>query len=196
MDGRTLVPVMEDKLFEPGRGILIEAFNNADTSDPDAVDTRYSAVRTDRYVYAETGPEQELYDLSNDPYELQQPPQRRLPGGRRGRPRPPAGEADLLRRQVLRDEAIAEAAAQVPEWRRLRRERDQGEGQRRLRRPRCLSARFYADGRKAGKDGAGPFDTKVGAKRLDGSGKNRISANVTLLDGRDFTVKRSAPDAC
>ena len=30
MDGRTLVPVMEDKLFEPWRGILIEAFNNAD----------------------------------------------------------------------------------------------------------------------------------------------------------------------
>ena len=68
MDGRTLVPVMEDKLFEPGRGILIEAFNNADP-DPE-VDTRYSAVRTDRYVYAETGAEQELYDLSNDPYEL------------------------------------------------------------------------------------------------------------------------------
>ncbi len=59
--------------------------------------------------------------------------------------------------------------------------------------PEVLSARFYADGRKAGKDGDGPFDTKVGAKRLDGSGKNRISANVTLLDGRDYTVKRSAP---
>ena len=59
-----------------------------------------------------------------------------------------------------------------------------------------LGARFYLDGRKAGKDGAAPFDTKVGAKRLDGSGKNRLSANVTLLDGRDFTVKRSAPDAC
>ena len=28
-------------------------------------------MRTDRYVYAETGAEQELYDLSNDPFELQ-----------------------------------------------------------------------------------------------------------------------------
>ena len=44
--------------------------------------------------------------------------------------------------------------------------------------PEVLSARFYADGRKAGKDGDGPFDTKVGAKRLDASDKNRISANV------------------
>ena len=32
-------------------------------------------------------------------------------------------------------------------------------------------------------------------KRLDSSDKNRISANVTLLDGREFTVKRSAPAA-
>ena len=62
--------------------------------------------------------------------------------------------------------------------------------------PEVLSARFYADGRKAGNDGDGPFDTKVGAKRLDSSDKNRISANVVLLDGREFTVRRSAPAAC
>ena len=34
------------------------------------------------------------------------------------------------------------------------------------------------------------------AKKLDGSGKSRISANVTLLDGREYTVRRSAPRGC
>ena len=84
---------MEDKLFEPGRGILIEAFNNADTSDPDAVDTRYSAVRTDRYVYAETGPEQELYDLSNDPFELNSRHNDASLAGVEAAARPPAGDS-------------------------------------------------------------------------------------------------------
>jgi arylsulfatase A-like enzyme len=70
MDGRSLLPLAQDKRLEPGRGILIEAFNNADDEDPDGADVRYSAVRTDRYVYAETGPEQELYDLSADPFQL------------------------------------------------------------------------------------------------------------------------------
>jgi N-acetylglucosamine-6-sulfatase len=71
MDGRTLVPMIEDKSLEPGRGILIEAFNNAGEDDPEGSDVRYSAVRTNRYVYAETGAEQELYDLTTDPFELQ-----------------------------------------------------------------------------------------------------------------------------
>jgi arylsulfatase A-like enzyme len=69
-DGDSLLPLAEDGRLEPGRGILIEAFNNADDEDPDGANLRYSAVRTDRYVYAETGAEQELYDLSTDPFEL------------------------------------------------------------------------------------------------------------------------------
>ena len=195
MDGRTLVPVMEDKLFEPGRGILIEAFNNADTSDPDAVDTRYSAVRTDRYVYAETGSEQELYDLSNDPYELNS----------RHNDASLAGVEAALDRLLAKLTSCAGKSCATKASLKLQLKFRNGGGcvANGIRAkvsggsaPEVLGARFYLDGRKAGKDGAAPFDTKVGAKRLDGSGKNRLSANVTLLDGRDFTVKRSAPDAC
>jgi hypothetical protein len=58
-----------------------------------------------------------------------------------------------------------------------------------------LSARFYANGRKAGKDGKGPFVRKVGASRL-GSAKNRIQVNATLLDGRVAGVTAAAPGAC
>jgi len=64
MDGRTLVPLAKDKLLRPGRGILIEGFNNADANE---VDTRCGAVRTDRRVYPETGAERELCDLRADP---------------------------------------------------------------------------------------------------------------------------------
>ena len=195
MDGRTLVPVIQDKLFEPGRGILIEAFNNADTSDPDSVNTRYSAVRTDRYVYAETGAEQELYDLSNDPYELNS----------RHNDSSLAGVEAALDRLLARLTSCAgKSCATKPALKLQLKFRTDGRcvaGGIRAKvggatAPEVLSARFYADGRKAGKDGDGPFDTKVGAKRLDDSSKNRITANVTLLDGRDYTVGRSAPAGC
>ena len=192
MDGRTLVPVIKDKLFEPGRGILIEAFNNA---DPDEVDTRYSAVRTDRYVYAETGAEQELYDLSNDPYEL---------NSRHNDPSLAGVEAALDRLLAKLTSCAGKSCAAKPSLKlALKFRTDGGCVAAGIRAkvsggtvPEVLSARFYADGRKAGKDGNGPFETKVGAKRLDSSDKNRISANVTLLDGREFTVRRSAPAAC
>ena len=192
MDGRTLVPVIEDKLFEPGRGILIEAFNNA---DPDEVDTRYSAVRTDRYVYAETGAEQELYDLSNDPYEL---------NSRHNDPSLAGVEAALDRLLAKLTSCAGKSCAAKPSLKLALKFRTDGRCVAAGIRakvsggtvPEVLSARFYADGRKAGKDGNGPFETKVGAKRLDSSDKNRISANLTLLDGREFTVKRSAPAAC
>ncbi len=191
MDGRTLVPVIEDKLFEPGRGILIEAFNNA---DPDEVDTRYSAVRTDRYVYAETGAEQELYDLSNDPYEL---------NSRHNDPSLAGVEAALDRLLAKLTACAGKSCAAKPSLKLALKFRTDGGCVAAGIRAKVsggtaevLSARFYADGRKAGKDGDGPFETKVGAKRLDSSDKNRISANVTLLDGREFTVRRSAPAAC
>ena len=72
MDGRSLIPVAEDKRGERGRAILLEAFFNADPDeDPDTPPTNYQAVRTDRYLFARYGTgEQELYDLFADPFEL------------------------------------------------------------------------------------------------------------------------------
>jgi N-acetylglucosamine-6-sulfatase len=59
MDGRSLIPVAQNPGIERGRQLLIEQPN-------------LKAIRTERYMYAEhsTG-ERELYDLANDPYELQ-----------------------------------------------------------------------------------------------------------------------------
>jgi hypothetical protein len=58
-----------------------------------------------------------------------------------------------------------------------------------------LSARFFAGARKAGKDGGAPFKAEIGPAQL-GGGKNRVSANATLSDGRVATVKATAPGGC
>ena len=59
MDGRSLMPVAQNPGIESGRELLIE-------------EPTFEAIRTERYMYAEhsTG-EKELYDLTNDPFELQ-----------------------------------------------------------------------------------------------------------------------------
>jgi arylsulfatase A-like enzyme len=191
MDGRSLVPVIGDKLLEPGRGLLIEAFNNA---DPDEVDIRYSAVRTDRYVYAETGAERELYDLATDPFEL---------SSRHDDPSLDPVEASLDRLLAKLTECAGKSCGAKPALKLALKFRGGGCAEAGVRAkvsgatvPEVLKARFFANGRGAGTDGNGPFDAKIGAKQLSGSGKNRISANVTLLDGRDYTVRRSAPRGC
>jgi N-acetylglucosamine-6-sulfatase len=58
MDGRPLIPVAQQPGIEQGRELLVE-------------EPTFEAIRTERYMYAEhdTG-EKELYDLSNDPFEL------------------------------------------------------------------------------------------------------------------------------
>ena len=59
VDGRSLIPVAQNPGSSSGRQLLVE-------------EPSFEAIRTQRYMYAEhqTG-EQELYDLSIDPYELQ-----------------------------------------------------------------------------------------------------------------------------
>ena len=59
MDGESLLPAAEHPRKERGRELLIEAAD-------------FHGIRTQRYVYIEykTG-ERELYDLDEDPYELQ-----------------------------------------------------------------------------------------------------------------------------
>jgi N-acetylglucosamine-6-sulfatase len=59
MDGRSLIPVAQQPGIEQGRELLIE-------------EPSFEAIRTERYKYAEysTG-EKELYDLQQDPFELQ-----------------------------------------------------------------------------------------------------------------------------
>jgi N-acetylglucosamine-6-sulfatase len=58
MDGRSLIPVAQQPGIEQGRQLLIE-------------EPSFEAIRTERYLYAEHGTgERELYDLNEDPFEL------------------------------------------------------------------------------------------------------------------------------
>ena len=72
-DGMSLRKVMLDKRYWPGRGMDLETYFTPDTlEDPEDPPLNYQGVRTDRYLYANYGTgEQELYDLRNDPFELQ-----------------------------------------------------------------------------------------------------------------------------
>lgn len=65
MDGRSLLPLVQDPQQGVGRVLLVEGFNGA-RSKPS-----FAAVRDARYLYVEhaTG-DKELYDLQTDPHEL------------------------------------------------------------------------------------------------------------------------------
>jgi arylsulfatase A-like enzyme len=197
MDGRSLLPLMDDGLFSPGRPIVLEAFFNADDPDenPETPPTNYQAVRTDRYLYARYGTgEQELYDLYLDPYELQ---------SRHADPSFASVEADLERLLATSANCSGGGCAARPGLK-LKLFFSNGGG--------CVagavkaklggtdageiaSVRFFVGARKAGKDGGAPFRGEIGATRLGGN-KNRISANATLADGRVATVKATAPGSC
>jgi N-acetylglucosamine-6-sulfatase len=69
MDGRSLIPVAQNPGIEQGRELLVEQPTDLQTF-PNL--PSFEAIRTARYMYAEHGTgEKELYDLKNDPFELQ-----------------------------------------------------------------------------------------------------------------------------
>src|SRR4051794_16693543 len=72
-DGMSLVSIMRKKRYWPGRAMDLETYFTPDTmEDPEDPPLNYQGLRTDRYLYANYGTgEQELYDLRNDPFELQ-----------------------------------------------------------------------------------------------------------------------------
>jgi N-acetylglucosamine-6-sulfatase len=58
MDGRSLIPIVQQPGIARGRRLLIE-------------EPSFKAIRTERYIYSERrSGEKELYDLTNDPFEL------------------------------------------------------------------------------------------------------------------------------
>jgi N-acetylglucosamine-6-sulfatase len=72
-DGLSLLPIMRDPRYWPGRAIDLEAYRQAvpaaRANNPPVI---FRGVRTDRYMYARYGGgAQELYDLRSDPLELQ-----------------------------------------------------------------------------------------------------------------------------
>jgi N-acetylglucosamine-6-sulfatase len=197
MDGRSLLPLMDDSLLSPGRPIVLEAFFNADDPDenPETPPTNYQAVRTDRYLYARYGTgEQELYDLQTDPFELQ---------SRHSDPAFGAVRASLDR-LLAESKSCAGKACRSRPGLKLKLGFQNGGGcvasgvQARLAggsAGEVQSARFFARG-KAGQDGSAPFERKIGADKLSSSRKNRIRAIATMLDGRVATVQATTPPRC
>jgi N-acetylglucosamine-6-sulfatase len=198
VDGLSLLPLIADKLSNPGRAILLETFfNEPEPGDPSEVANRYRAVRTDRYLYAEYGAgDRELYDLKADPWELES--RHADPGftARRGR------LASLLHRL---QECKGEVCRSRPSLRlKLRFRRGPGgcvdSGVRVLikgkQRKQAVSARFYLGFHKAGFDRHRPLRRKIGRKRLHLNAKNRIRATVTVLDGRQRSLSRTIRRRC
>jgi N-acetylglucosamine-6-sulfatase len=175
-DGISLRSIMSDKLDWPGRGLDLETYFTPDTTeDPEDPPLNYQGVRTDRYLYANYGSgEQELYDLRNDPFELQNAAlnpaysgvksslQALLGGmrdcaGRRCRARP----SMKLR---LRDCSAAKVAG----------------------RGKPQEATFYLRGKKIGRDAKPPIRTRL----PNGASGARLEAVVSSLDGRTVGLTR------
>jgi hypothetical protein len=153
-------------------------------------------VRTDRYLYAEYGTgERELYDLRSDPFELT---------SRHNDPSLAAVRAKLDATLARLQNCAGKGCRAAPAVK-LKLGYSTRNGV-------CVDsavktivfgdtdgadqARFFANGRKAGRDGGTPFARTIGAGRLTSKRKNRIEAIVTVLDGRNVTLKQSIPPAC
>ena len=121
MDGRSLIPVAKQPGIERGRELLIE--------QPVGGAQGFEAIRTERYMYAEhNSGEKELYDLQNDPFELQSrhdSPRLRI---RQGAARYPSAQAPELLRQHVPEPSAPEPSASVTAsavaWSALRRQSD------------------------------------------------------------------------
>lgn len=72
VDGTSLVPILGDSPVDPAGGGWRTEFlviNRPSGTEPGA--PRFSALRSGKHVYVQTGDERELYDLDADPHELQ-----------------------------------------------------------------------------------------------------------------------------
>ena len=197
IDGRSLLPIAEDKLLSPGRPIGIEAFFPSDPEeDPETPPLNYTSVRTDRYIYAEYGTgESELYDLYSDPYQLT---------SRHADPSLAPVRAALDRLLARTANCAGGACAARPALKlKLSFDREDGciTGGVQIRlagsdADEALQGRIYSRSRKSGVDNSGPIEGKVGAKLLSAKRKNRLTVNATLLDGRVASVTATVPRGC
>jgi arylsulfatase A-like enzyme len=187
MDGESLFGAMNDPNHLSGRALLIET-------------QTYSAVRTQRYLYAEyTTGEKELYDLQSDPDELnslQNDPAydqveaslAALLGGLRAcsgpscRPRPALNLKLDYKRGSVNGHRCAEGAVTV-----IVKGGDRG---------LLIGAEFAAGSKDVGSDDAAPFRVRVRPSKLKRHGKTRLGGVATLLDGRVTSLDEKKVRRC
>jgi N-acetylglucosamine-6-sulfatase len=176
-DGMSLVSIMQGKRDYPGRALDLETYFTPDTTeDPEDPPLNYQGVRTDRYLYDQYGSgEKELYDLQNDPFELQ---------NQAGNPVYASVQSALQR--LLASEAVCAGR------------RCRTRPAIKLKAQRCSTAKvagkgkpkeatFYLRGKKIRHDAKPPIRTRL-PHAFSG---NRLEAVTTSLDGRIVTLKRT-----
>jgi N-acetylglucosamine-6-sulfatase len=177
MDGRSLVPLMEDKRGERGRGLLLETFFNADPEDdPETPPTNYQAVRTDRYLYARYGTgEQELYDMQTDPFQLQ---------NQSGNPIYAPAQSALQRLLSAEANCAGNSCRALPKInlkpRGCSTAKVAGKG-------KPQEATFFLRGKKFKRDPKPPIRARIPNRAFSGA---KLEAVATSLDGRKVALER------
>ena len=181
LDGLSLLPAVLRPWIERGRELLLET-------------NLYSAVHTQRYVYAEyTTGEKELYDLRLDPFQLQ------------SRHADPAYD-DVRQRLVTRLAALRTCAGvsctRTPGLRlRVQSKHKRQNGHRCSQPPVDVSvlgdeagglveAEFFARGDLIATDRSAPFARKLRRHDLQGQGLAPIRVRASLIDGRRMGWER------
>ena len=204
MDGRSMVPLIDDEQYYPGRAIGLENWCQIEEQscfDPyNQTTPRYRGVRTDRYAYMRyPNGEQELYDLEKDPYELQS-----LHNRASYRPER-AALSKLLDRMQLCEGAGCRIAPRLKLKLTYRLDR-RGGGR------KCVKSgvKMSIGGADAGKtvsakflvpehdfeDGKRPLRHRVKPGDLNHGRATPLAAQVSVLDGRVETVSKRVPPAC
>ena len=180
VDGLSLLPAAEHPGLLRGRAILIETRS-------------YAAVRTARYVYVEnqTG-ELELYDLDNDPDELQSLHADPAYDGIE------AALASLLARlrtcsgSGCRGTPALELRLAFKDGERGRGECAKGSVKAKLKGPDAGlvtgSVRFGVGSKNVGADDSGPYALRIKRGRLKHRGKSNVVASLGTIDGREMTL--------
>ncbi len=178
-DGRSLLPFARTPTVERGRELEIETAS-------------FAAVRTRRYIYAEhASGERELYDLVNDPYELQSLHADPAYAGVMSRL-----AAELARLRSCGGQSCLTTPALHLDLS-MRRRPDGC-----LRRPvhgvvagedvgAVSQARFLVNGQLVGKDGSRPFERTLPYALLASRVEAHVRAVALLTDGRRMTMDRS-----
>jgi N-acetylglucosamine-6-sulfatase len=182
-DGQSLLPFVRSPTVERGRALEIET-------------PSFAAIRTHRYIYAEYGSgEKELYDLLNDPYELQSLHADPAYAGVMSRL---AAELAPLR------SCAGPSCLETPALHLDVSDRRRPDGC--LRRPvhgvvagedlgGVDQVRFLVNGVFVSKDGSRPFERTLPYELLASRDVSHVRAVALLIDGRRMTIDRTI-DAC
>jgi N-acetylglucosamine-6-sulfatase len=187
VDGRSLLPLIDDRQVDYGRDLLVEAA---------AGQTSFAALRSRRYLYVEwASGERELYDLVVDPNQLL---------SRHADPAYDAIEAELARRLAnLRTCRGSSCLAHPRLAVSLRYARGRTRSGKTCARSdvvallrgedaeRATSAEFYVDGRRLGGDRSRPFAVRIRRRHLDRGGVSKVRVPAELEMDRSYAPARS-----